>query len=73
MGVREEIVLGDLGALTGEEALDEVGRFGVEAEAGEVLGKDVMVDEVEKTRDVEHEGSGLEASGPSIVDILGWG
>ena len=71
MGVREKIVIGDLGASASEEALDEVGRFGVEAEAGKVLGKDVMVDEVEKARDVEHQGSGLEASGPSIVDILG--
>ena len=71
MGIREDIVVGDLGALAGEEALDRVGRFGVEAKAGEVLGKDVVVDEVEKAGDVEHEGSGLEASGPSIVDILG--
>ena len=39
-----------MGAAAGKEALDEVGRFGVEAKAGEALGEDVMVDKVKEAR-----------------------
>ena len=43
MGVREEVVVGDLGAVASEEALDEVGQFGVEAKAGEMLDRKSVV------------------------------
>ena len=54
----------------GKETLDEVGGFGVETEAGKPLSENVVVNEVEEPRNVEHESCGFEASAPSIVDIL---
>ena len=70
MGVREEVVIGDLGVVVGKEALDELGQFGVEAEAGKMLSEDVIVDKVQEARYVKHEGCGLKASGPGIMDVL---
>ena len=62
-----------MGASASKEALDEVGGFGVESESGKSLSEDVVVDEVEESRDVEHERCGFEASAPCVVDVLGEG
>ena len=70
MGVGEVVVVGYLGVTASQETLDEVGGFDVEAEAGKPLSEYVMVDEIEKTRNVEHESCGFEASAPSVVDVL---
>ena len=68
MRVGEEAVVGNLGVVTGQEALDKVDCFGVEAKAGKSLGEYVMVNEVEEARDVEHEGCGFQASVPGVVE-----
>ena len=59
--------------MASQEALDEVGGFGVESESSKSLSEDVVVDEVEESGDVKHERCGFEASAPSVVDVLGEG
>ena len=70
VGIREVIIIGYLGVMASQEALDEVGGFDVEAKASKLLSEYVMIDEIKNPRNVEHESCGFEASAPSIVDVL---
>ena len=70
MGVREVVIVGYLGVMAGQETLDEVGGFDVEAKASKPLGEYVMIGEIEKSGNVKHESCGFEAFAPSVVDVL---
>ena len=59
LGCNKEVVIADLGTAAGEEALDEVGQFGVEAKAGEALVRMLWLTKLKK----------LEMSNMRAVDL----